>query len=44
MRRLLPALLAGMLLLAGCYSDLNIWSAVSLIFGGICAIATRKQK
>ena len=32
------------LLCAGSYSDLNIWSVVSLIFGGICAIATRKQK
>ena len=38
--------LAGLigLLCAGSYSDLNIWSVVSLIFGGICAIATRKQK
>lgn len=32
------------LLCAGSYSDLKIWSVVSLIFGGICAIATRKQK
>lgn len=32
------------LLCAGSYSDLNIWSVVSLIFGGICAIATQKQK
>ena len=32
------------LLCAGSYSDLNIWAVVSLIFGGICAIATRKQK
>lgn len=37
------SLLIG-LLCAGSYSDLNIWSVVSLIFGGICAIATRKQK
>lgn len=38
--------LAGLIgLLCACsYSDLNIWSVVSLIFGGICAIATRKQK
>lgn len=37
-------ILALSLLCAGSYSDLNIWSVVSLIFGGICTIATRKQK
>lgn len=37
--------IAGLLglLCAGSYTDLNIWSVFSLIFGVVCAITTRKQ-
>lgn len=31
------------LLTAGSYADLNVWSVLSLIFGGICVVTTRKQ-
>ena len=31
------------LLLAGSYADLTIWAVLSIIFGVICAITTRKQ-
>lgn len=37
--------LAGLigLLTAGSYADLNVWSVLSLIFGAICVVTTRKQ-
>lgn len=31
------------LILAGSYTDLNIWSVLSLIFGVLCFICTKKQ-
>ena len=31
------------LLLAGSYADLTIWAVLSIIFGVICAITTKKQ-
>ena len=31
------------LMMAGSYADLTIWAVLSIVFGVICAIATRKQ-
>lgn len=32
------------LLMAGSYADLTFWAVLSIIFGVVCAIATRKQQ
>lgn len=31
------------MMIAGSYADLTIWAVLSIIFGIICAVATRKQ-
>ena len=31
------------MMMAGSYADLTIWAVLSIIFGIICAVATRKQ-
>ena len=31
------------MMMAGSYGDLTIWAVLSIIFGAICEIATRKQ-